>query len=321
MKRQIHLDCISGMLIVHMIMVHISATCDVDYTWEKIILFFYMPWFFFKSGMFFHHKDTKLCFKSNYHRLLVPFIVFSIIGLIPFWLDLYLREIFDISWYLSAPKILITNGNFPGNIALWYLLSLFIIKIGYNYFATIKGMWIKLLFLSISLSTPIIFYRLTFENIFIPHTFCGLFFFLCGVYLRDIQFKNEVFLFSIIALIIMEYISPSAVSIYNNLLENGIYEMWYPASLAGIIAINNIAKHLPIKNWIVQLLSKIGKDSLNYLVTHLIVIHFCKIVIKYFLDNHNPTQQLFMTMGVCLIVLPLINKLLNSNRLRFLVGK
>ena len=61
MKRIVSLDIITGILIIHMIFGHIMrfAHCiDTDlYHYTSILLSFFMPWFFFKSGMF--YKERK----------------------------------------------------------------------------------------------------------------------------------------------------------------------------------------------------------------------------------------------------------------------
>lgn len=59
-RRQSHIDSVAGLLIIHMILGHCIQVTDCRdltlYKWMQVLSFF-MPWFFFKSGMF--YKERK----------------------------------------------------------------------------------------------------------------------------------------------------------------------------------------------------------------------------------------------------------------------
>ena len=59
-RRQSHIDSVAGLLIIHMILGHcIQVTDSRDltlYKWMQVLSFF-IPWFFFKLGMF--YKERK----------------------------------------------------------------------------------------------------------------------------------------------------------------------------------------------------------------------------------------------------------------------
>ena len=61
-KRQSHIDAISGLLIINMILGHCIQMADCRdiplYSWMDSLSFF-MPWFFFKSGMFYREKSLN----------------------------------------------------------------------------------------------------------------------------------------------------------------------------------------------------------------------------------------------------------------------
>lgn len=82
-KRQRHIDAISGLLIINMILGHCIQMADCRdiplYSWMDSLSFF-MPWFFFKSGMFYREKslnetihgggkNNKTIFKMEFNRL------------------------------------------------------------------------------------------------------------------------------------------------------------------------------------------------------------------------------------------------------------
>ena len=61
-SRQRHIDAIAGLLIINMILGHCIQMTDCReiplYSWMNALSFF-MPWFFFKSGMFYREKSLK----------------------------------------------------------------------------------------------------------------------------------------------------------------------------------------------------------------------------------------------------------------------
>ena len=77
-KRYTFLDEICGLFIIHMILWHCFQNADMmDNSVYRImnrIFFFFMPWFFYKAGIFFDsRKGIKTVFVSSTKRLLVPF--------------------------------------------------------------------------------------------------------------------------------------------------------------------------------------------------------------------------------------------------------
>lgn len=80
-QRDISLDIICGVLILHMILLHIlgnfNTLSNLPWNvWECRILFFLMPWFFFKNGMFFHPTaNWREMLARDARRYLRPFVV------------------------------------------------------------------------------------------------------------------------------------------------------------------------------------------------------------------------------------------------------
>lgn len=75
-RRETHLDVICGVMILWMILVHVFQTTHLTessvYLTLYRILFFFMPWFCFKAGMFEKTMPDKVCFEKNFKRLMIP---------------------------------------------------------------------------------------------------------------------------------------------------------------------------------------------------------------------------------------------------------
>lgn len=130
-KRDTSLDAIAGLLILHMITLHcVQNTIGQLGQYEIIssILMFFMPWFFFKNGMFINDKST-FNWKKDASRLLKPFVVYSAIGLAvgAFYYCIAKDEVFW-KYVLKFFYNLFKNGSIQGNLPLWFLLSLFLAR-------------------------------------------------------------------------------------------------------------------------------------------------------------------------------------------------
>lgn len=97
-------------------------------------LMFFMAWFFFKAGMF--HRDTVLqkVFNKAVGRLLVPYIVFSIIAIVIIGLNHFALE--KVSGFVGVikdvPIYLKREGAVICNAPLWFLLSLFFVRLFFS---------------------------------------------------------------------------------------------------------------------------------------------------------------------------------------------
>ncbi len=92
--RDSSLDAACGLFIVYMIVGHAFqwsfTTSDSFYKYSDYVLFMFMPWFFFKSGMFYKkQKSVKLVIHKCIKKLIVPYLVYSAVGEIVFWVSLY----------------------------------------------------------------------------------------------------------------------------------------------------------------------------------------------------------------------------------------
>ena len=134
-NRHYYLDAVGGLLLIHMIIGHCcqwSQTFELYQKWTYCLDFF-MPWFFFKAGMFFKQRPFKVELHKNYRRLILPYIFFSIIGIFLFWLKLGIIKEFSAKSLISPFKFILFEGAPQGNLALWFLLSLFVVKNIFSY--------------------------------------------------------------------------------------------------------------------------------------------------------------------------------------------
>lgn len=207
-------------------------------------------------------------------------------------------------------KSLLAQGSISSNLPLWFLPSLFITIIVSNRLIRLgKKKYLYIIFIFILLFiiqlTPV---RLP---LYIGNILLGIFFFIIGNYLKDLQYHKLVFIFSIAISLLSLVLLPSFVDFRANKLIFGNYYIWLFASIFNCIFINNIFKRISFLNRLK--LSIIGKDSMNYYITHWIVLGLAVIIFKDIM-NITSLYVLFAVTTISLIcLLPLINRLLKSN--------
>ena len=79
--RNLSLDAICGFFIIIMMLWHTRIISEKMYHIEHF-LYFFMPWFYFKAGMFAKYGQglNRDSINKSFKRLLIPCIIFAIYG-------------------------------------------------------------------------------------------------------------------------------------------------------------------------------------------------------------------------------------------------
>lgn len=80
-RRQNHIDAISGLFIVQVVLLHIIilTRCTENLIYDIVfqqLFVFYMPWFFFKNGLFYRHRNMKDAINILHRDWLSPISTF-----------------------------------------------------------------------------------------------------------------------------------------------------------------------------------------------------------------------------------------------------
>ncbi len=309
------------MLVLHMILYHISQWAEVNYVLEQV-LFFFMPWFFFKAGMFHKVKDEKVLVRDSARRLLVPFIVFSAIGEVVIWLRLAVAHDHVVRHYLSFPKELLMAGSIQGNLVLWFLLSLFICRILFNYLSLIR---IKPLIITGAFAVSAIGLNYMSTAVFVPYYFgnvCyGMVFYSAGYIMRSVKIPLTWLICLGAVILACGYFCPALINARINDAAEGEYLLTIPYNLAGILFINNIVRFIPARFLKYTALHHIGEDSMSYYVSHWIIILLCDLVCVNIFNIGPGWHYYWIMVSACILTLPFINTILNRRFGRYIGNK
>ena len=297
MQRSYYLDNLCAVLLLHMIFTyHISITCQYRPGIIKVIslvLSFFMSWFFFKGGMMHRFCRTKELFKKSFKRLLLPFLFFLVLGFI---LDIICKRVNPFSSsFLISEVLQIVNGQvlWP-TAAAWFLLSLFIARILFNFFGRIiSPIIISVVFIfaayglfllqQIEWSIPLFSNSVFLFPSYFGNICHGLAVYSIGYYLKEHQFGKIILCVSI-AIYAFSFVIPSSIDFRANVPYGPSFILAVIYGIAGCIVFNNLFKRL--FDYQIPVLSYLGKNSMVYYLFHWPVMYMA------FYQFWNPFKHL-----------------------------
>lgn len=258
-----YIDLAKGICIILVVIFHAGYTINTP-----ALKAMRMPLYFILSGLFYKDYDSVLVFiKKKVDRILIPFLFFFIIGLIP--------SLGNIKDAIVKPFIMPTLANPP----IWFLICLFWTNIIYRIIsAEIKSTYIKCF---IMLCFGIIGYLLACHNIYLPlflASACSAMpFFYIGSMMRKLPIiyrserDNIYIMISIIIMICAVmyciYMGTPFIGFYTNVYFGSIIEIYIVsvAMVVGLLMLCKAVRWLPV-------ISYIGRYSIIVLGLHWICI-------------------------------------------------
>lgn len=313
--RIIYFDWIRGTMILWMLVYHISLNygkIKFGVPEEGASVFtmmsFFMATFYVGTGYFFNtNKEFRTFLCDKLHKIGIPYITFSIWGIIIF--ELYCLVTIGEWGDLNLIGGTISTGAIRANGPLWFLFSLFFCNILY-YWISGGGRFkniIILMCIIIACATHDKMVILGYGNILMGLSFIHL-----GTYLRqigDILKQRNVFLLAFPVFIIVAFFAPQRLEFVSNILVQGnwilnyaytvlaCFLLWYISQLwmheniigKGLIYLGEnslviFAFHRPVLNWIVDPLLRFLNPSISY--WQFLIICLCCLLLLYMCLNY-----------------------------------
>jgi len=248
-KRYSNLDVVAGLLVIWMIYFdHLRYMAGVQSFWGfdflKRIFFFFMAWFFFKSGMFFKdHRTVKEVAKHDFRKFVVPYLIGCCLAMFLQLIYLIVTGQFDFKPFIVRNIInTLNHGGASWNIALWFLVSLYSVKIIFRWAISYIHP-IIIAFIAVLISF-ILYHFGIFRPSFIGNIPLGLFFYSIGFLLRDLQY-NRIMIASAIIMSLLLFLSNTVTSLNFRLNKVGSgddYLIVMLACISNILVFNNLTK-------------------------------------------------------------------------------
>jgi fucose 4-O-acetylase-like acetyltransferase len=321
-SRVLYLDNICGLLIIDMVFfVHIRMNADVTsgiIPFINRLLCFFMPWFFYKSGMFYRDEDWKQRIRKDFRSLLVPYFYFTLFGWIIFIFSSLMSGKSSPDYLLLQPlREIVFNEATVWNGALWFLPSLFAVK----WLACVlyKRVNVALLMVTALVLASVMHFTDFNYPLYLGNIMLGLFFYSLGYLMKNAQFRAWA-LIPAIAVYVVSIVVPFITNYFdfrfNTVDESDNYFLVLAYSVSGIVVFNNLFKCVFDRD--IPVLSGIGRNSITVLCVHYPVI---KLFTGILLRIHPFTPaQMWIVVSLLLIPVLIFSVWLINKKAKFLIG-
>lgn len=307
---------VSGFLILWIVAHH---ACQFSKIPSLEWVFIMIPWFFFKSGMFFR-PDLKCSIieqiKRRIKTLIIPLLFWGAFGyliLFPILINIYQQELWKII-FLPLYHLLL-SGDFLGNTPLWFLFSLFCVQVLSFFFVKFKYFFIGIILLLV------VGFYMERSSVILPLGASiwplGLFFYFSGFiyikYLGDYDLKNFIII-TLPLFVIFNLFSFSYVDVHVNKVQYGNYFAFVLLSLFGIIYSIYFSKFMKF-NFLVWT----GQRSLYFFVIHWPIFNIVKYLYKTYVGKPAGYGYFFiLLLSACLgsvLIIKILDKYRNKYKL------
>ncbi len=317
-ERQAHIDMAAGVMLAWMILGHVASHANYHGTFLQIgnYLSFFMPWFFYKAGMFYKFKPLKDRRIERGKKLLVPFVIYSLIGQLFYYICLIVEHNVTFRSFIYQPlRSLFVTECLPGNGALWFLVVLYMINLIVPYcIEKVHPLLIAVLGTAIAFGCFLL--NISWFPCIIPNIVAGMAFYALGYWLRDKESNRWIIIACLAIYAICCIIGYPGIYFHHNTCNSWTtYLLYYPASLAGIVLLDNLCRLVSpyIKH---SLFRWIGQNAMNIYVTHWIILVLLRLVVLDIFDVQNDTLRFGIYITTMIITLPSLNWLINKFKMQ-----
>ena len=239
-----------------------------------------MPWFYYKSGLFFKGGRGISGVKKDYKKLIVPFIKWGAVG---YAIYLVMHSISGTLTFESATwNVLHTfyiYGYIPINTPTWFIISLFFVRIIADYLLTRPVSPIVYIIGGLTIGFVFHLVACPWLPFLIANVAMGIAFFMMGYQFHKYETRKWLFTVCLIGYVCFLLFGTSIVGHHRNVLLSGYFLLWPVFAYCGIVVFNNICR------WMATLFSRfthpitfVGENAITLLVSHALiympVLHF-----------------------------------------------
>lgn len=317
-ERKEHIDLAAGIMLAWMILGHTASHASYHGAFLQIgtYLSFFMPWFFYKAGMFYKIKTLKDRRIGGGKKLLTPFVIYSLIGQLFYYICLIIENNVTFRSFVYQPlRSLFVTECLPGNGALWFLVVLYMINLIAPYCLE-KANPLLIAIMGMAIAFGCFLLNISWFPCIIPNIAAGMAFYALGYWLRDKENLAWVIILCLALYVACCVIGYPGIYFHHNTASDSItYLLYYPASVAGIVLLNNFCKWInPFIKY--SVFRWIGQNAMNIYVTHWIVLVLLRLVVLDILNVQSDIMRFGIYVTTMIITLPCLNWIINKIKLQ-----
>lgn len=313
--RNLAYDAVAGIMILVVIIFHFVLPYQGPHGFYDFFDFF-MPWFFFKSGVF-HKKETKLnkaTLIKLFKRLFVPLLIFYVLSAMYYLIEYALhhqglgQEIFFM---------LINPFDFMeiANSSLWFLVALFFCNILFIPLAKLPIKKLVLVTLVLIVISDISMYGVEKHWHLIFNTITALMYCSLGYLSKSIKLNKTQTALCFAAFLALFIFVPASMEARFNMMRHGSPEVSLVSNLLGIMSFNYIFSYCKFLQF--KPLVYIGQNSMAYYLLHIPLIWIVK---DHFLIKLGPDFHDIYSLLACLFFIPIIIQLSRKFHIEWIIG-
>lgn len=280
MKRDHTIDIAKGFAILLMLIGHCSS---INHCLFKLIFSFHMPLFFILSGYFFKEKDSVQLIRSDFQKLVIPYIVTIVIVAtctlfsLPISGSLFFHKLLGgIYGCIGSYRMLFPSHTFNCHAGpAWFLLSIFWCRTYFNTIYKYKRNHYMLLSCLLFIAFWLIGMLIVNIPLCIGSGFTGILFYAMGVRLKDrgiLNFNYWQYILIVLIWLFAAYYGNINMSQYNYCIGPGALHniLSFPISIMGALCGTLVICKLSsfVRGNFQQIMTFIGTHTLGILCCH-----------------------------------------------------
>ena len=253
---------------------------------------FFMPWFFFKAGMFYKKQRIGFSVCNKYFKRYV----------IPALFCIAIKVMEEIAYgYLSGGNEDVFQW-YP--TILWFLEALLLCRIIFDLLPDKKQVY-YLVAVATFIIADIINRNEPSLPLIVKEIPMGLFYMSIGYLLKDIQYvksKDVIILVMFFMYVLFLTVIPSKVDMRMERILFGLFEVAVIGNIVGIVLLNNLTKIC--EPFIPRFLAFIGKESMSYYIMHMSIMRAASVILVLCgISTYFKAFIVFLTVPVVIIIM------------------
>ena len=308
LERKQYIDAVAGVMILWMVIGHLQQVTGYYLDYPNI-LFFFMPWFYYKAGALSKDYTLREIANRGGGEFIKPFVVYGLIGQIILVICMLLEHETSLKPYLYSPiRSLILGGTIPGNPPLWFIPSLFVTQCLFAFMRDRKINIYICAFIGLLGGALLPIINCDFVPVYIGSGILGVFYFAMGRIMHKYEGTWKVIVGAVLVCAVLLLINhtPNAELRYITQYSGNVldYIQGVGVAICGCFIINAILCFLqPIVKFAV--LRWVGRNAMDFYVTHWIVLLIIsRLLMGDILHVWDEKLQSIITGIGCLLVIP-----------------
>lgn len=309
-ERKEYIDAVAGIMILWMMFGHLQQVTGVFLDYPNI-LFFFMPWFYYKAGALSKEKTLRETARVGLGRYVKPFVIYGLIGQLILVACMLTEHETSLKPYLYTPiRSLILGGTIPGNTPLWFLPSLWMTQCLFAFLREKKVSLYVCVLISLVGGILLMLINSDFVPVYIGSGIVGLCYFAMGKILHKYEGNWKVLFGVVVVCVVLLLINHTPTATIRDISQSdgSIREYIHGVGVAvcGCFIIDTLFNYLqPFLNF--SMLRWVGRNAMDFYVLHWIILLVVARLLMEDIFYVEDVKWQFVAGGLsCVVFIPLI---------------